>query len=469
MKLQNIMIVEDDLNIARELKYLLLELGYKVTSMVKSGEEALLKLETEKPDLITMDIELEGKLDGIETAKFIVKNYSIPIVFTTSHVESETIEKAKTVTPYGYIVKPIRESDIRATIEIAFYKYRMELLLREKDELLQTVIDTSPNLIFVKDSFGKYILVNKMMAEVYNTDIDSIVGKTDFQLADIGIMSKEKVKSFVKADQKVMNTKQSMFIPEEQITFPNGKELWIQTRKLPLTLRGNPDFVLGIVENITELKDKDIELKNHKEHLRLINRILRHDLTNDLAVIGSSIKLYDRQGNKQHLENVTKFVNKSVQLIKRMNNLERFLTLHQGLKIYDARNIIDSVIENYQDIDIEVEGNCKILGNDTFSSIIDNIVKNAIVHGKADKIKITIFDHQDKCFIKISDFGIGIPDKVKSKIFDENFKYGETGHTGIGLYIVKKSLENIGGRVYVENNKPCGTSFILSLKLMKNK
>jgi len=430
MKLLSIMIVEDDVNIAREMKYLLMDLGYRITSIVKSCEEALQSLEMDKPDLITMDIEIEGNKDGIETAEEILKDYNIPIVFTTSHVESETLEKAKSIVPYGYIVKPLRESDLRITIELAFYKHKMELLLQEKDELLQTVINTSPNLIFVKDSSGKYIMANKMMAEVYSTTIDNIVGKTDFQLADLGIMSKDKVKSFVEADKKVISTKNHLFIPEEKIIFPNGKELWIQTRKLPLTLKGNSNYVLGIVENITELKNKDIELKNHKEHLRLINRILRHDLTNDLAVIGSSIKLYGRQENKKHLENVTKFVSKSISLIKRMNNLEKFLTQHQGLIIYDTREIIDSVIGNYPDIEFEIDGNCKILGNDTFSSIIDNIVKNAIVHGKTKKVVFSIFNHQDKCFIKISDFGIGIPDNVKSMIFDENFKYGETGHTG---------------------------------------
>ncbi|MCD4819803.1 MAG: sigma 54-interacting transcriptional regulator [Candidatus Cloacimonetes bacterium] len=260
MKSQKIMIVEDDISIATDLRNSLISLGYHVITIVKSGEEALLNLKNIKPDLITMDIELEGKIDGIETAIIINKKDNIPIVFITAHVEKEIFEKAKSVLPYGFILKPLCESDLRATIELAFYKHNMELLLQEKDELFDTVINTSPNFIYVKDSFGKYIMVNKMMADVWNTEIENIVGKTDFQLRDLGILSEEKVKSFVKEDQKVISTKQPMFIPEKQVIFPNGKKLWVQIRKLPLTLKGNPNYVLGIVENITEQKNI-LELK----------------------------------------------------------------------------------------------------------------------------------------------------------------------------------------------------------------
>ena len=466
---RNVMIVEDDLNIAREMKFLLMGLNYQVTSISRNGEDALFKLETEKPDVVLMDIELEGELDGIETAIRIHDKFDVPVIFSTSHAEGTTIDRAKEAKPYGYIVKPARESDLQATIEIACYKFLIEKIIQEKDELLHSVINTSPDLIFVKDESGRYILVNQVMAEVYGTTVDEMINKTDIELADLGIMDKNKVSAFIEADQQVRDTKQSIFIPEEEIIFPDGRQIWIQTRKIPLTIYDNSNHILGLVENITELKNTELELSSHREHLRLINKILRHDLTNDLAIIQSSIKLFEKHGEERYLKDATRFISKSANLINRMRDLEKFISSHRGLRLYNIKELVDNVIKDYKDVDISVCGNCKVLANDSLSSVIDNIIRNAIVHGKTKTIDINIFDRKEKCFIQIADQGIGIPDDIKDKIFEENFKYGETGQTGIGLYIVKKSIQQLGGNVFVENNKPKGSIFTISLKLVKER
>jgi PAS domain S-box-containing protein len=416
-----------------------------------------------------MDIELSGELDGIETAFLIRERFDIPVIFTTSHAEGETIKRAKKAQPFGYIVKPLRESDIQAALEIAYHKYRMEKLIREKDELLQSVIETSPDLIFVKDGEGKYILANQAMANVYGTTSDTIINKTDFELAEMGIMNKQKVQSFIDADKKVIETQQSVFIPEEEIIFPDGRQVWIQTRKVPLCLHGKNNYVLGIVENITELKNTENDLSTHREHLRLINKILRHDLTNDLAIINSSIKLFEKKNERKYLEDALRFVSKSVMLINRMRDLEKFISSHSGLRIYDVKKLVEEIIVDYSDIEFNIEGSCKVLANDSLRSVIDNIIRNAIHHGKTKKIDITTFDRNEKCYIKIADYGIGIPNEIHDKIFEENFIYGDTGQTGIGLFIVKKSLEQLGGNVFVENNVPNGAVFTLSLKLVRTK
>jgi PAS domain S-box-containing protein len=463
------MVVEDDLNIARELKFILTVLNYEVFSSFTNGEEAIQSLEAEKPEMILMDIELSGDMNGIETALFIREKYDIPIIFTTSHAEGSTIEKAKKAEPHGYIVKPLRENDIKASLEIAFHKHKLEKVIKEKDELLQTVIETSPDLIFVKDSAGKYILANQTMADVYGTTPETIINKTDFELAEMGIMDKRKVNAFVETDKKVIETQQPVFIPEEDIIFSDGRQIWTQTRKVPLSLHGKPDYVLGIVENITELKNTENDLSIHREHLRLINKILRHDLTNDLAIINSSIKLFEKKDEKKYLEDALRFVNKSVQLINRMRDLEKFISSHSGLHIYDVKKVVNEIIKEYPDIEFQIDGTCKVLANDSLRSVIDNLIRNAIYHGKTKKIEITVFAKNEKCYIKIADYGKGIPTEIHDKIFEENFTYGETGQTGIGLFIVKKSMEQLGGNVFVENNRPCGAVFTLSLKLVRTK
>lgn len=126
------MIVEDEVIVAMDMREHLQKLGYSVPVMATSGEEALLNLEETTPDVILMDIKLEGEIDGIETAALIKKRFSIPVIFLTSYGDDKTIERASRTEPFGYLSKPLKDmSELRAAIEIALYKHgREEELLR---------------------------------------------------------------------------------------------------------------------------------------------------------------------------------------------------------------------------------------------------------------------------------------------------------------------------------------------------
>jgi signal transduction histidine kinase len=109
------------------------------------------------------------------------------------------------------------------------------------------------------------------------------------------------------------------------------------------------------------------------------------------------------------------------------------------------------------------------MADESLHSVIDNLVRNAVIHGKTDRISVDISNLGNTCDVRIADYGVGISDDIKGKIFEEGFTYGETGQTGLGLHIVKKAMETYGGQVYVEDNKPKGTAFILKLKAISEK
>ena len=215
---------------------------------------------------------------------------------------------------------------------------------------------------------------------------------------------------------------------------------------------------------VEERKKAENDLSLHQEHLKLINKILRHDLMNNLAVIKSAIRIYKSMKDEEVLDEATKSVSKSVELIKRMRELENLISSHDGIKLIEIRDVIDNVITNYNYLDFNVQGKCTALVDNAISSVFDNIISNAAIHGKTDKIDIKIKSKEDQCEVRIADYGSGIPDSIKEKIFDERFKYGETGNTGIGLYIVKRAIEHYGGKISVEDNKPNGSVFILKFR-----
>ena len=124
--MSKILVVEDEAIILLQLEEILHAIGYTVAGLAASGEDAIEKARRLKPDLILMDIVMPGRMNGIEAAKIITEELDIPVVFVTSYADDTIIEKAKSVKPYGYIVKPFNELVIKATIEVALFRKTSE-------------------------------------------------------------------------------------------------------------------------------------------------------------------------------------------------------------------------------------------------------------------------------------------------------------------------------------------------------
>ena len=137
-----LLIVEDEAFIALEIKTRLQKMGYDVCGVVSHGEDAILQAEAMRPDLVLMDIRLKGSMSGVEAAMLIRKKTRIPIVYLTSHADEETLERAKWTDPYGFLLKPFQEKDLRIGIEIALHKHAMERQLLESEEKFRLVTES---------------------------------------------------------------------------------------------------------------------------------------------------------------------------------------------------------------------------------------------------------------------------------------------------------------------------------------
>ncbi len=143
MAKSKIMIVEDEWITAEDIRMSLQSLGYIVTSLVTSGEEAIKNEEKDKPDLALMDIMLKGKMDGIEAASQISSCYNIPIIYLTAYADEKILERARITEPFGYIVKPFVNEDLKIAIEIALYKHRVE---KERKKLIEELHGALPKI-----------------------------------------------------------------------------------------------------------------------------------------------------------------------------------------------------------------------------------------------------------------------------------------------------------------------------------
>ncbi len=189
MSAARILVVEDEAVIAEEIQDRLSNLGYEVSGSVRKAEAALQSVETNPPDLVLMDIVLRGKMDGIQAADRIIARHSIPIIYLTAYADKKTINRAKMTGASGYLVKPIREKELHATIEMALQKQERFLQVRENEVLFRNVFDRSSFAMFLIDpEQDKYLEVNlkgcEMLGftkhELMNRAVSSIHTPADF-------------------------------------------------------------------------------------------------------------------------------------------------------------------------------------------------------------------------------------------------------------------------------------------------
>lgn len=173
----SILIVEDEAVVALDLKLQLQELGYVVAGIAASGEQAIDAAAALAPQLILMDVRLQGKIDGIAAAESIRRSHEIPLIFLTSHSDADTVQRAARTAPYGYLTKPFQIKELRAGIEVALTKARMERQLREADRWFAHTLQCVGDGVLVTDSEGKVRFLNPAAEQLTGWWVEDAVGK----------------------------------------------------------------------------------------------------------------------------------------------------------------------------------------------------------------------------------------------------------------------------------------------------
>ena len=169
----NILIVEDESILAIGMEYSLEDFGYEVSGIATSYESAIQHVKENTPDLILMDIKIKGDKTGIDAAKVIWQEYKIPVIFLTSYSSEKMISNAMETEPYGYLLKPYREKELKASIEIALYKHRY--FFKNRDSLSGTNI-----IKFIDD-----ITFNKSKGLLYKAEQNIVLTKNEIKLLEI--------------------------------------------------------------------------------------------------------------------------------------------------------------------------------------------------------------------------------------------------------------------------------------------
>ncbi len=203
-----ILVVEDEIIVADDIKRSLQNLGYYVPSVVSEGEAAIKKAEENNPDLVLMDIMLKGKMDGIETAGQIRARFNIPVVYLTAYSDKKILERAKITEPFGYIIKPFKERELQINIEIALYKHSMERQLKESRERYHVTLKSISDAVIATDPVGCVLFMNPAAQSMTGWVLEEAKGKP---LKDVFDIISEK--SIDKANRTLLIAKNKVKIP----------------------------------------------------------------------------------------------------------------------------------------------------------------------------------------------------------------------------------------------------------------
>jgi PAS domain S-box-containing protein len=268
-KKARILIVEDELIIAKGIQKRLQSMGYSVTDAVPSGEEAVLKAATDLPDLILMDINLQGNMDGVEAVEKIRSQLDIPVIYLTAYTDAESLSRAKITEPFGYIVKPFQDLSLQSGIEIALYKHRMESRLRQSEQWLATTLQSIGDAVVATDVTGVVTYINPAAESLIGWQQKEALGRSltevfHFRSKELGITTAE-------ITHKVVVEGETVILPcDAKLLTKSGENVPIEAKATPIV--GNKGNVMGLVLVLLDITER----KRAEEALQQSEKLLRH-------------------------------------------------------------------------------------------------------------------------------------------------------------------------------------------------
>ena len=444
-----VLIVEDEMITAEDLRYTLRELGYHAPLIVNNGPGAIQKAGEIHPDVVLMDIGLVGEMSGIEAAARIKNELGIPVIFLTASSDDSVIDKALQSEPFGYIIKPFDSRHLRISIEMARFKHTLDQKLRASEELYRALTENTSDIIFSTDMDGLITYVSPQVNK-YGFLVEEMIGKSLRLLihpADI-----ERVERNMSRDLE----NGAQFVSQFRILDKWGSIYWFEEKSsLRLDLSGKPVGIYGILHDVTERKrvEDAIEIANKK--LNLMNQITRHDILNTITGLFGCVdmaKAASTDEEKDHLltdiRDLTKVIQRHITLTREYQEVGIHLPQWQNVTV-----VLGNVLQNFQKSGIIFSVECQeieIYADPLLEKVFYNIVDNAVRYGEhVTTLKFYARTSDEGLVLTCEDDGIGITESAKEKIFER----GVGQNTGMGLFLTREILM-ITGIAIKENGIP---------------
>jgi diguanylate cyclase (GGDEF)-like protein/PAS domain S-box-containing protein len=259
-----ILVVENEMVVARDVQLYLQSLGYEVVGVTPEGEEAIALTGSLRPDAILMDINLDGEMDGITAAHAIREQFGLPVIFLTAYAADEVLARAKLVEPYGYILKPFSERELKTVLEMALYKHAADVRLGNIASLSQAIVDNIADGVITIDQKGLITSMNIAAARMFGYADSQVVGSNISKLmpAPHRAHHDDYLQSYFHTGNAAI-----LGVPREVRGLRCNGEVFPMTLFVSQLVRGEEAIFIGLIRDLTE----------HQQDLDEIRRLAFYD------------------------------------------------------------------------------------------------------------------------------------------------------------------------------------------------
>ena len=485
MNKPRILIVEDEEIVAADISEYLQQMGYLAVGQAASGEQAIGLAGELRPDLVLMDIRLEGKMDGVVAAKEIRQRFHIPSVFLSAYSEEATIQRAKLAEPFGYILKPFEGRELRATIEMALYKHRSEEALRKSEAHLKFALETTETGAWELDLLDHQM--ERTLAHDRIFGYETLLTSWSYERFLGHVLPEDRPEMERTFSQAVAT--QSDWSFDCRIRRADGKVRWIWVRGgHERDFGGKVNRMSGLVRDITERK----RMEDRAQQLQKMEAIgqltggVTHEFNNILAAVMMNLELVQTLSPgaeaRELLGGALGSCQRAADLIKQLlafsrQSVMRPQPMDLAAMVSKQCQVLDRVLG--QRIALEFSSADKLAWVNADMGMMDQVLFNlclnardAMKDGGRLQVRLTeaeVGAEQAKAHDKqpgrhvclsVTDNGCGMDDQTMQRLFEPFFTTKDIGQgTGLGLATVRGMVQQHGGWVEVESCVGKGSTF----------
>lgn len=513
----NVMVVEDEGLIALSIQRTLRNLGYAVPAVVASGEEAVRQALALRPDLVLMDIMLEGDMDGITAATQIQASLDVPVVYLTAYSDDHTLARAKVSGPFAYLVKPFEEVNLRATLEMALYRHGMERRLKESEHWLATTLNSIGDAVIATDAQGVVTFLNPQAERLTGWSRQEAAGKP---VADVFRIMDEAMRTppANPLDRALETGAVADLVNPTLLVTRNGEERPIDDSAAPIRdEQGNKMGGVLVFRDVTERRRIEEELRHYRDYLEdLVEQrtwdlqqakavaeaasqakseflaTMSHEIRTPLnGVLGMVELLLGTPLNHEQRRYASILAQSGRTLLGLIDEILDFSKIEAGkLDLrpvdFDLREMLEETAALFDErarakglrlrMELAPDFPARVRGDPIrLRQVVVNLLGNAIKFTDAGEVAIHLRALERDAAtliarIDVTDTGIGIAPKAQARIF-ESFVQADGsatrrhGGVGLGLAISRRLVRLMGGDINVESVSKRGSRFWFTVRL----
>jgi two-component system cell cycle sensor histidine kinase/response regulator CckA len=500
MSTAKILVVEDEYIVAMALEKSLEHMGYVVAATADSGRAAIEKASETRPDLVLMDIRLKGPMDGIEAGATIHTRFDLPLVYTTAYADEDTLQRARITEPYGYIIKPFDDRDLRTAIEIALHRHRADKKVRDSEQRFSTTLASIADAVVAADADGSVSFMNPAAEALTGWHQSDALGKK--MSSALWVVDEDGHMVAEKTVRKVLRAGGAFSLANHILITQAGTEVPVDCTVAPI--RNGQGAISGVVmavRDITGIRRADEEKHSLQGQLRQAQKMeavgllaggVAHDFNNLLTVIEGNAQLGmmqlrpDDRGYEE-FETIERTAEQAAHLTRQLLAFSRRqilqprqLDLNQLVRTFTQ--LLERVMGANIRLHLDLAPKCGAVFADpqALQQVLMNLVvnaKDAMPEGGELRILTRVLK-ADAAYrrthpaataheyvrLTVSDTGTGMDDSTLKRLFEPFFTTKEVGKgTGLGLPVVYGIVKQHDGWIDVNSSPGKGPRFDIYL------